>query len=177
MRTVVEIAIVTVLAWLIAEYQPWGQASLGNFYATMVLVASFYAIRASRHDFIYSAIFFFMACGYIVDEATDWQYPAVVMTVDIALGVIIFQWCKSADKANEYLGGLFLCGALWTAAFLYSGRFGFSIPISIYAMVLNFLAIVSWVLFANLSINRRRVLIPEGDSSLYLRVLWNQIRK
>jgi len=169
-KTVGEIAIITVLAWFIAEYQPWGPASLGNFYATMVIVSCCYALRTARIDFAYAGIFFFMVCGYAIDEMTDWLYPTVVMNVDILLGVILFQWCTSADSANKWLGAVLLTKALWGAVYLYGGM----VSIGLYAMVLNFLSIIAWVWFADLSIARRRHLKqPEGDNQqFYLRTPW-----
>jgi len=149
---------------------------LGIFYALMVIGATLLAKTAIKHDLMYAALFFFMILGYGIDETTDWRYPEIVMNVDIMLGFIIYFICQSEDEANKPLGMMFFAQALWTGAYLYGGIWDIDIQITIYAMVLNFLSIISWVWFANLAIMRGQEFIePEEDRTLYLRVIWQAI--
>jgi len=180
-KTMVTIGVITVLAWLINEFQPAGAAYLGNFYATMVVVSGCYALRTVWEEWPlaesgYPAIFLIMVCGYVVDETTDWNYPAIVLNVDLALGFILYNWCHSSDSANKYLGAVLMAKALWGVTYLVTEV----IPIGIYAMVLNFLSIIAWVWFADLAIRRWRYLTgrtEEDKDIFYLKTIWQTCRK
>lgn len=175
MKTLVEVFVIAALAYGIAEYQAPGAPWLGNFYATMVLASVFYAIRSGC--FIFAGMMFFMVCGYAIDEITDWQHPYLVINSNIVLGVIIYNWCTAkGTDANKYIAGIFICKAFWGGAYVYSGL----IPIGIYAMILNFMSIIEWVWFANMSIDRRKYLEfhpQEGIESFYLKTPWTTQKK
>lgn len=161
MKTLFQIFIVVGLAYYIADHQPWGPASLGNFYATMVLVSVFYAIRTKC--ITYAAMMFFMVCGYAIDEMTDWQHPQVVINANILLGIILYQWCNiKGSKNNKYIGTILIIKAFWGGIYVYSGI----IPIGIYAIMLNFLSIIEWVWFANMSIDQRNYLINDQQKNI-----------
>lgn len=149
MRTIILIAVVAALAQYIAMYHPMGEYSLGVFYATMVLATAWPVFRANCTSF--AALYFFMACAYLVDEGTSWQFPVLVMASGTFAGLVIFIICNMHGSiANKYIGSILI----FNSAVGFVQYFVQPLSPSAFAAVHNLITIVAWIWMANMAFDR-----------------------